>query len=383
MEWSLSKKDLDTYHVVEEFRGGHLSRKLAAAKLGIDERSVQRKAKCIREKGILGIIHGNKFRQPKNTISQDYRDFFVALYRDKYFDFNFSHAYELLQRDHDLKVSYDTFRSWCRKEGLGKVRKRRPSKRRLARERASSEGLMWLLDGSPEKWNGKEEWSLIRLIDDATSKTPHAAFYESETTWGCMEVVRRAIEKCQGIPEFIVTDQAGWSTGSIKRQHFSQFVRACDELQIKVIAVNSPEAKGRVERAFRTDQDRLIPEMRLHGVSGMTDANRYLDQVYLPEWNNRRSVEPESGITRYRNLPLHTDLNEIFCLKEKRVVNRDQTFQHDNNRYRIENTEWGNMWKKEITVHEYKNGMVSYWYDKRKLTLKLMPRVFKKWKRAS
>lgn len=267
-------------------------------------------------------------------------------------------------------------------EGLGVARKRRSSKARVARERAANEGIMLQMDGSPHKWNGKDTWSIIAVIDDATSDVPHAEFFPSETTWACMNVLRKVIEK-KGVPELILTDEAGWSTGSSKRQNFSQFVRACNELGIKVIGTPSPESKGRIERFNRTTQDRLIPEMRLKGIKSIADANRYLEQVYLPEWAKKRAVEAVSSTTRYRPIPDGLDLRDIFCLKHTRTVNRDQTVHFKTFRYRIKEPARGNLWKHEVTVHEYEDGSIAIFYGDEKLTVEKLRKPIRRWKKAS
>ncbi len=140
------------------------------------------------------------------------------------------------------KVSYGLFRRWCREAGIGKFKRRRASRARLRRERMANRGFMLQLDGSEHRWNGKDIWTKISIIDDADSKVLFSRFFKSETTFGCMYVLRRVIED-YGVPEFILTDRAGWSLGSAKRQNFSQFIRACESLGIRVIAANSAEGK--------------------------------------------------------------------------------------------------------------------------------------------
>jgi len=379
----MSKKEQIIFGIIEDFRSGKTSRKLTALKLSVSEKTVQRKAKKIREQGISGIKHGNYGKTAHNKVQEAIRQEFVKLYKDKYPDFNFAHALEMMKIHHDLDIGYQTFRKWCREEGLGKVRRRRASKARIARERVANEGLMWQMDGSPHKWNGKDDWCLIALIDDATSDLVNAKFTPSETTWACMNVTRSAIKE-KGIPEFILTDEAGWSARSSgKRQQFSQFARACEELGIKIIATPTAESKGRVERLFRTCQDRLVPEFRVYGINTMLDANRYLEQVYLPEWCQKRTVEPSSSSTRYRQVPEGVDLKEIFCLIYKRIVNRDHTVHFDGERYKINPDRLGNLWKKQVKVHKYENEEINIFYGDTKLEFSKMLKPQRRWKREA
>lgn len=113
-------------------------------------------------------------------------------------------------------------------------------------------------------------------------------------------------------------------------------VAACEKLGIKIIKANSPQAQGRMKRSYRTLQDRLVAEMRLAGITSMTDANRYLDQVLWPQWNTRFTVEPQSTVNQYRSLKPSEDLNEILCLKHTRVVRNDHTIYYDNKRYKVD-----------------------------------------------
>jgi len=369
----MSINDQVRFRIIEEFRSGRLNRVEAALKLGVSVRAISRFARKIRKQGIRGTKHGNYGKVPRNRISSEVRDFYVSLYRKKYAKFNFSHALEkiLELESPSQRVSYDVFRRWCRKEGLGKVKKRRCSKAHFRRERSANEGFMLQMDGSPHKWNGKDEWTMIATIDDATSDVGPCEFFESETTWGCMTVMQRVIER-KGIPEFILTDCAGWSTGGAKRQGFSQFVRACDELGIKVIGTPSAESKGRVERLNRTMQDRLVPELDLLGIKLMKDANRYLEQVFLPDLRKRIGIEAKSSETRYRSIPEGVDVRKVFCLKYHRQVNRDHTVQFEAQQYDLKFDGVGSLWKKEVRIHKYKDGEIEIYHGHRSLRFALV-----------
>jgi hypothetical protein len=222
----MSVRDLFELGVLEDFRAGRRTRVEAALVLGCSEKSITRKAKRLREGGSGALRHANRGRIPVNKTAEAVRDEALRLAVTIYSDFNIAHCHEMLMANHGLKVRYATFHAWCRKAGIKQGKRRRPSKRRLYRERMANEGLMLQMDGSHHPWNGTDEWCLIGLIDDATSDMPAARFYPTETTWGCMETLRLVIER-KGIPEVIYTDEAGWAGGSEKRRHFSQFVRAC------------------------------------------------------------------------------------------------------------------------------------------------------------
>jgi hypothetical protein len=379
----VSKKELMAVEVVEKYRQGELSRKETALKLERSERQVTRLAKAVREKGLKGLTHGNRGRSPANRKSEDTRAYYVGLYRSKYLAFNFLHAFEQIQLNEEPKekVSYSVFVGWCRKAGLGKVRKRRSSKARIARERMANEGILLQMDGSPHKWNGKDEWTLINVIDDATSKLTGGKFALSETTFDCMEVMKEVIET-HGVPEFLLTDRAGWSKRVGKRAYFSQFERACNELGITIIATSVPETKGRVERSFKTCQDRLVAEMDLHGIKSLPDANRYLKQVYVPGWNERFAVEARAATTRFKPLPPQINLGNVFCLKQSRLVNRDHTVHYGGKRYKLTEPPHS-LWKKEVIVHEYRDGSIKIFYGQTELRTSLIEMPKRVWRKSA
>lgn len=235
------------------------------------------------------------------------------------------------------------------------------------------------LDGSPHKWNGRDEWCLVAAIDDATSTMAAARFFPSETTWACFHVLRAIIER-YGVPEVLYTDNAGWAGGGEKRRNFTQFVRACEELGICLVTTSSPEAKGRIERSFRTMQNRLIPELALNGITGMVDANRYLNQVFLPDyWNKALTVEPRSPTSRYRGLRAGQNLDLILCFKYRRRLARNHTIQLHGVSYRVYRKELGSLAGKEVTAHITEDGAVSWYYGAILLTAEVFQPPKRRW----
>jgi hypothetical protein len=379
----MSKNDLVALKVLEDFRFGKISRREAAQLLGCSERAVTRRAGKVRVKGPAGIKHGNCQREAVNRVDSAKREQMLALARDVYFDFNMSHCLEMLRDRHSLTTSYMTFRSWCRESGIGKVRRRRTSKARVYRERMANEGLLLQMDGSHHAWNGQDKWCLIALIDDATSEIPAARFFEGETTVACMAVLRATIE-AKGVPQMIYTDEAGWAGGSAKRHGFSQFVRACQELGIRVLTTNSAEAKGRIERVWRTTQDRLVPELRIHGITTMVDANRYLDQVYIPKyWHVRNTVAAKDETSMFRLLKPHENLDEIFCLKYLRQIRSDHTLSFENRLYKVTDRRYGSLKKKDAAVHVYNDGALALFCGHLKLEFSEVVLPKRNWKRMA
>jgi len=295
----------------------------------------------------------------------------MQLVESRYFDFNMTHCLEILRAEHNFKNGYDTLRRWSHEKHLVKRKKRRRSKPRKYRDRMDSEGLLLQFDGSPHRWNGKDEWCLIGAIDDATSKIPYAEFFLSEDTLSCMTVMQKIIEK-NGIPYAVYVDRAGWFGGQ-KRQNFAQFKRACEELEINVIFANSPQAKGRIERAWDTIQDRLIPEMRIRKIHRMPAANHYLQHQFLAGyWAQNNTVAPRSLEVKYRKLSPKRDLKEIFCTKEFRVVKSDHTISWHGELYQLDSTLKYSIQGQEIELRTYQDLTWRAYFAGEKVNLELI-----------
>ncbi len=215
-----------------------------------------------------------------------------TLIKEKYFDVNLQHLSELLAKNENINIKRETLRRWAHEIQHVKRAKRRRPVARKRRERMESPGLLIQMDGSPHLWFGDKKSCLIAMIDDANSEI-HAEFFPSETTLGCLKIMLDFIAK-NGLFKTLYVDRAGIFAGP-KRCNFSQMQRACHELGIEIIFANSPQGKGRIERAFDTFQDRLAPELRLQNISDMTNANRYLQEIFIPDfWKNNTEVIPKN-----------------------------------------------------------------------------------------
>ena len=323
--------------------------------LGVSERTLRRYLKKYREKGILFVRHGNQGRAPKNRLPENLKRRVQNLVKEKYYDLNMLHCLEKLRSEHGIDIKRETFRKWCHEINCVKRARRRRSKVKKQRERMERAGLLIQMDGSLHRWFDNKFSCLVATIDDATSEVPYAEFFESESALSCMKVLKLVIEK-KGCFSILYVDRAG-VYGGIKRHGFSQVQRALEELGIQTIYAQSPEAKGRIERLFQTFQDRLVPELRLQGVTNLIDANRYLQNVFLPEYyapRYERSAASETSA--YRFSPKDVDLNEVFCFKELRVVSRDHTLSLDSERYQVAGTLKHSIYRQRIEIRTYLDG---------------------------
>jgi len=231
----------------------------------------------------------------------------------------------LLKANENIVVKRETLRFWAHDIHHVKRAKRRRVKARKRRERLKSPGLLLQMDGSPHRWFGDQTSCLIAIIDDATSEI-HAEFFKSKTTADCLKVLRNYIEK-KGLFKVLYVDRAG-IFGGPKRCNFSQVQRACNELGIEIIFANSPQGKGRIERSFDTFQDRLVPELRLNHIKDMASANRYLQDIFIPQfWQQKVVVIAKNQDSEYTPVAEHINLDDVCILKEYRKIRK--TSKHD------------------------------------------------------
>ena len=365
----MGKNEQFMFSVIEDYRTGKISRWEASLIVGKSERTVDRLVKRIDEKGLEGLMHGNKGRVPQNKTPRDVLVRVESLVKNKYFDFNMTHCREMMFEQEDLNLGYQPLRRLCHEINCVKRKKKIRRKNRYHRDRMACEGLLLQMDGSHHDWNGKERWCLIAMIDDATSQIPYAEFFPTEDTLNCLKVLE-AVIAAKGIPRAVYVDKAGWFGGT-KRQEFSQFLRATDELGINVIFANSAEAKGRIERSWQTFQDRLIPELRLYGKTTMQDANLYLWQHFLPNyWQKKLTVEPRQLKSKYQEIPLNMDIAQHCCLKEHRQVRNDLTISWDNQYYKIDNKFVGPIKGRKVEIRTYWGGQWQAFLGRIPLTLK-------------
>ena len=302
--------------------------------LNKSRRTVERYLQRYRSQGLQFIVHGNTGSEPVNKTPDSLKQQVQSLIREKYYDLNLLHLAEMLETHEHIVVKRETLRKWAHDIHHVKRAKRRRSRVHKRRERMEAPGLMLQMDGSTHRWFGDRKSCLIAMIDDANSDI-HAEFFPSETTEGCMKVMRSVVEK-YGVFKTLYVDRAG-IFGGPKRCNFSQMQRACEELGIEIIFASSPQGKGRIERAFDTLQDRLIPELRLNKITDMTGANSYLQHVFIPQfWRKKLVVKSRTSDTEYTPVPRHTNLDDICITKVYRKIRNDHTFSYRNKFYFIE-----------------------------------------------
>ena len=264
----------------------------------------------------------------------------VALYQGRYQGCNHPHFTERLAEREGIALSAANVRRILKGVGLGSPNRRRPAQHRARRERMPQEGMLLQIDGSPYRWLGPQgpKWSLISGVDDATGAPEAAVFRNEEDAAGYTLLLRQVVET-KGIPAAVYHDRHSiFQPPATRRLTLeeelagnplpTQFGRLLAELGITSIAAHSPQAKGRVERPWRTHQDRLVAELRLAGVTTLEEANAFLPD-YLARYRTRFAVPPASPESAYVPVSPETDLDRLFCFKYTRKVAPDNTLRFE------------------------------------------------------
>lgn len=339
----------------------------AATILRISPRHLRRLLNAYRRMGFDGLYDRRRARPSARRVPVRIVEQVLGLYREKYFDFSVRHFHEKLREEHHLELSYTWVKQLLQGAGLV-VRAPQRGVHRRRRERRAMAGMMLHSDASTHRWLcGEEDHDLMVILDDATSEVYYAQLVEEESTKTVLAALRAVVDE-RGIFCSLYSDRAShfWLTPkegeAVDRQRMTQVGRALRELGITMIPAYSPQARGRSERNFGTWQRRLPQELRLRGIATREEANRFLREHYVAEFNRKFRVaaaQPESAF-----LPLGgQDLERIFSLQHERVVNRDNTIRFDNRIIQIERVHWrGTLAGCRVVACEHLDGAVSVWY---------------------
>ena len=301
---TLTQKEQARLQVLNGILEGQISVDEAAEVLGVSERHVWRILAEYRKEGAAALAHGNRGRRANNSIPEEARTQVVALARTRYARVNHTHLTELLAEREEIVLGRSTVRRILVGAGMASPRRRRPPLHRVRRQRMSQEGMLVQVDGSVHAWLEERgpRCTLLLAIDDATSTVPYALFRHEEDTHGYFLLMQELIRRC-GVPLALYSDRHAvfkYVPGSHQSPAPTQFGRAMAELGVEQIFARSPEAKGRVERANGTFQDRLVTELRLAGARTISEANQVL-WAFLTRFNKRFGVPPAQSTNAYRS----------------------------------------------------------------------------------
>lgn len=339
----MDKEDRRRLHLIQRVIEKNATQEEAAEMLELSDRQIRRIVRRVNKEGDSGVIHRARGRKSNRKFSREIKDRALELYRKKYMGFGPTLAAEKLLELDGIRISDETLRFWLIEQELPyKKRKARPH--RQWRERREHAGEMIQMDGSHHDWlEGRgPKLVLMACIDDATNRI-YARFYDYEGTLPALDLFKRYVKKC-GIPQSNYLDKHTTykSSGklSIEEQLSgmeaakSHFERAMEELAVIVIHANSPQAKGRIERLFRTFQDRVIKEMRLRNIGTKGEANRFLGW-YVSLFNKRFQIAAAKEGDWHRPVSKGADLDSILAMKTERFLRNDFTIAHDGKLFQI------------------------------------------------
>jgi transposase len=336
----------------------------AAEILGISGRQMLRWQTRFKHEGYGGLFDRRRGRPSPRRVPLATVEEVLRLYQEQYFDFNVRHFHEKLVEEHDIKLSY----TWVKLalQGAGLVKKgRKRGVHRKRRPRRPLPGMLLHIDASQHQWFCDHRWyDLVVILDDATSEVYYAQLVEEESTRTVMAGLRTVIEE-QGLfctlysdraSHFFLTPKAG---EAVNHDRLTQVGRALKELGIQMIPAYSPQARGRSERGFSTWQGRLPQELRTRGITELEEANRFLRDEYIKEFNQRFSVAASQPGTAF--VPLRRrDLDLVFSIQHERVVGRDNTVSFANQVWQLERSKLrATLAGYRVTIHEHLDQTVS------------------------
>jgi transposase len=337
---NMSAKELSRLEVMQRLAEKRMSQKEAGRILTVSTRQIKRLLGAYRQTGAAGLVSKHRGRKGNNRLSEEVKKRALNLLKSKYKGFGPTLAHEKLVEREKLKLSDESVRQLMIAEDLWKPRKAKKVVIHQLRERRACFGELVQIDGSPHDWfEGRAEACvLLVFIDDATGKLVQLLFVESESFFSYCQAAEGYFRQ-YGKPVAFYSDRHGIfrvnvpSTGA--GEALTQFGRAMQELDLQIICANSPQAKGRVERVIQTLQDRLPKELRLRGMSNMTEGNAYLP-AFMADLNQRFAVEPRSSVNAHRPLTAKDDLARILTWQETRTLSKNLTLQFQKTVYQIQ-----------------------------------------------
>ncbi|MBU4087041.1 MAG: ISNCY family transposase [Nanoarchaeota archaeon] len=369
---TMTKKEAGKYEIIKDLLAKKIDGSEAAKQLNLSVRQTKRLKAAVDLLGVTGIIHGNRGRSGHNKINSNILEKTKEHLKETYHDFNPLLAQEHLRDDCKIMLSKETVRQIMITEKLWHPRKKDDVKKYFWRERKDNYGEMQQFDGSYHNWFESRNEAVIGLeqcllvsVDDATGKITEAVFEYHEGVIPVFKFWKEYFET-KGLPNAIYLDK--FSTYKVNHKNavdneelMTQFERAMNQLGIRVIHANSPQAKGRVEKMNGTLQRRLVKEMRLKNINTIPEANKYLKEIFIPKFNKQFAVVPKKKNDLHRKLNIieKNGLNRILSIQEDRIINNDYTVRFKNSYYQLTEIQPTTVYKKDrIIVEEHLNGEI-------------------------
>ena len=357
---SMSKLEFERLDVLTGVQSGRLRVEDACTLMGLSRRHVFRLLRCLRSDGAPSLVSRRRGLPSNRRLPDAIRALAVTLVRERYLDFGPTLASEKLAELHGCKVSRETLRQWMMAEEIWTDRRHRLPSPHQPRRRRDCVGELVQIDGCEHAWleNRGPTCTLLAFVDDATSRIMLLRFVASESAFSYFTATRAYIE-AHGKPVAFYSDKHGIfrvNRKTVTGDEITQFGRGLCELNIDIICANSPQAKGRVERAFSTLQDRLVKELRLDGISTMESANAWLPG-FIDAYNTRFARPAGNKKDLHRPVCSHDVLDEALAWREVRAVSANLTLHYDRMMLILEPTpETRLLARKQVEVVNYPDG---------------------------
>ncbi|MBI3737777.1 MAG: ISNCY family transposase [Chloroflexi bacterium] len=335
----MSKKELSRTQVIRQLDEGHIKQHHAAEQLNVSIRQIKRLLKAYRRFGNQGLLSKKRGRPSHHQLDPQVKHDALELLQARYADFGPTFAHEKLTEVHHLDLGRETVRGLMIHADLWHPRRAHKPVIHPLRERRARLGELVQIDGSPFAWfeDRAPACTLLVFVDDATGRLLELFFTEAESTFSYFEAAEHYFKR-YGKPLAFYCDKLGVfrinQPKALLGSGLTQFGRAMDQLDIEVICANTPQAKGRVERANQTLQNRLPKEMRLRGISTMAEGNGYLPE-FIADLDARFAAVPRDPEDAHRPLLPKDNLARILTVQETRVLSKNLTLQYDNVVYQI------------------------------------------------
>ncbi len=378
MTWTIamSSKELARKTEVERVIDQRITQREAASKLGVSERQIRRILRRYRQEGDGGLVSRKRGKPSNRRTDTEVRKAVQKYIKEPIMKgFGPTLMAEKLAMQKGICLSKETVRRMMIEEGIWEAKTKKKEEPHLSRPRRKSRGELVQIDGSKHAWLEERgpKATLLVFVDDATSEILAAEFVPEECFFSYGDLCKRYF-KAHGLPKSFYSDRFSVfrdnHKGNLAYEPITQFQRALSVLDVELICASSPQAKGRVERANETLQDRLVKEMRLLGISNYEQANQYLP-AFILDYNRRFAVMPASSLDFHRPLDATLDLDFLFSIHDSRKITPTLQIHYAGISYQIVTKHPAYYYaKQEVLITRDSAGLISAWFDGNLLTLK-------------
>jgi hypothetical protein len=377
---SMSKQEFGRLDVLLRVQSGRLRVADACALMGLQRRQVFRLLRGLRQDGAPSLLSKRRGKPSNHRLPPEVRALALSIVRERYVDFGPTFAAEKLAEHHGCSVSHETLRGWMIADGLWVDRRHRLASPHQPRRRRDCLGELVQIDGSEHAWfeTRGETCTLLAFVDDATSRLMQLRFVASESAFDYFRATRAYLE-AHGKPVAFYSDKHGIfrvnAKDAVGGDRITQFGRALMDLNIDIICANSPQAKGRIERAFGTLQDRMVKELRLAGISTIAAANTWLPG-FIAAYNARFGRQPSNGKDLHRPLAATDNLDEVLTWREVRTVTNNLILYYDRMMLLLEPTPFARgLARKKVDVVNYPDGRFTVQFEGTPLPFRVFDKI--------